>query len=142
MSDIELIEEHFPNNEIKNGKLDASFNIIEVLSFLKNCPELSFDTLMTIISIDWIEYKELIYCLLSTKLNNSIKVSVKVEKEAKSITDIYPNAYFDECEIYDLMGITFSGNPNLKRILLPPNWQGHPLEKNYILSDERLKWNE
>ena len=142
MTDINIIKEHFPNNIVEAGKLDASFNILEVLSFMKNCPELSFDMLVTIIAVDYIHYTELIYCLLSTHLNESIKISVKTQKEAKSVTSIYKSAYFDECEIYDLFGIKFSENPNLKRLLMPKSWVGHPLKKDYVLNDERLKWNE
>src|SRR5574344_888624 len=104
MTDIELIQEHFPNNIIENNKLDASFNITEVLKFLKNCPELDFDMLATIICIDYIDYIELIYCLFSTKLNESIKVSVKTKNETKSVTSIYKSAYFEECEIFDMFG--------------------------------------
>ena len=60
----------------------------------------------------------------------------------ETIIDIFDSAIADENEIYDLFGIIFEGNKNLKRLYLPQSWNGHPLKKDYVQNDERLGWNE
>jgi type IV secretory pathway VirB4 component len=52
------------------------------------------------------------------------------------------SAVADEKEIYDLFGVKFLGNEELKRLYMPENWQGHPLKKDYVDNDERLNWND
>ena len=60
----------------------------------------------------------------------------------KSVVSLYKSAHFDECEIFDLFGVKFEGNDNLKRLYMPETWQGHPLLKSYVQNDERLVWND
>lgn len=56
-----------------------------------------------------------------------------------SVTEIWPTADWHEREAYDLFGILFVGHPNLKRILLPEDWEGHPLRKDYAPKDKEVK---
>ena len=124
------------------------FGLIETLNTFKNNAEYDFDRLNTIIAVDLgVESGqiELIYDLYSTNLGSTRRVSVLLDRNAPcvpSIVDIYKSAYFDECEIYDMFGVKFDKNPDLKRLLMPSNWVGHPLRKDYEQSDERLRWNE
>ena len=69
-------------------------------------------------------------------------VSIIVIDEAESVTNIFDSAVADEKEIYDLFGIKFIGNSELKRLYMPETWEGHPLKKDYVANDERLDWNE
>lgn len=122
-----------------------SANLRDLLTFLKNNAEFDFDRLNTIIAVDLGDNFELIYDLHSTKSGEMKRISVLVDRnssKAPSIVEIFKSAYFDECEIYDLFGIIFDKNPNLKRLLLPKGWIGYPLRKDYVQVDERLKWNE
>lgn len=115
------------------------------LDNMKNNPEFDFDRLNTFIAIDNKENFELIYDLYSTNTGKNERISVLLDRNAPhapSVVDIYKSAYFDECEIYDLFGIVFDNNPNLKRLLMPKGWIGHPLRKDYKQEDERLVWNE
>jgi NADH-quinone oxidoreductase subunit C/D len=76
----------------------------------------------------------LVYHLLSCTSNADIRIKVPLMGEVPrmvSITDIWPSANWYEREAYDLFGITFDGHPNLRRILLPLDWEGHPLRKEY-----------
>lgn len=141
MNIIKILQNQFPDIEIKGEKILVS-NILETINFLKNSPELSFDALLTIIAVDYKDYIELIYPLKSTYLNEKINLSIKVQKFAESVTNIFNSAYFDECEIFDLFGINFINNKKLKRLFMPATWQGYPLKKDYIMNDERLAWNE
>jgi NADH-quinone oxidoreductase subunit C len=125
-----------------------SVELIESLIALKNNAQYDFDRLNTIIAIDLgfeVGSFELIYDLHSTKTGQSGRISVLVDRKAPqvpSVVEIYKSAYFDECEIYDLFGIKFDKNPDLKRLLMPKGWIGHPLRKDYVQTDERLVWND
>ena len=142
MNKYDFILERFPDIKISENKIIVEHNLADLLKYLKSNPELSYDTLFSIIAIDYSEYIELIYVLVSTYLNETINVSINVTNETESVTYIYTSAYFDECEIFDMFGISFNNNKNLKRLFMPKSWVGNPLRKNYQLNDERLMWNE
>jgi len=151
--DIEVLEKF--NIEVINptdnsfGKIrvDKS-NLCELLSFLKNTPEFAFDRLNSIIAVDLgieINQFELIYDLHSVEMGKMGRISVLIDRTSPattSVVDIFKSAYFDECEIFDLFGINFEKNPNLKRLMMPVGWQGYPLRKDYVQNDERLAWND
>lgn len=138
---IEIVQHE---NSFEKIRVDAK-NLCDLLNFLKNNAKYAFDRLSTIIAIDLGSDFELIYDLHSTQTNSQVRISVIIQRNApkvSSVVDIFKSAYFDECEIFDLFGIEFTNNPNLKRLLMPKNWIGYPLRKDYVLSDERLAWNE
>ena len=142
MNCIDMIKMNFPDVKVYSDKVETDHQVYEILEYLKKTYELSFDILLTVIAVDYTDYIELIYPLLSTYMNERVNISTKVREEAVSVTSLYPSAYFDECEIYDLFGIRFVGNKKLKRLFMPSSWIGHPLRKNYELKDTRLSWNE
>lgn len=74
------------------------------------------------------------YHLLSIERNSDVRIKVALsanDLHVPTITDIWPNASWYEREVWDMFGIVFDGHPHLSRILMPPNWQGHPLRKSY-----------
>ena len=142
MNKYEFLKETFPDIEPIENKIFVKNRLLEILQFLKNSPELYYDSLFSIIAIDYLEYVELIYILDSTYFNESINLCIRVKNKTETITHIYSSAYFDECEIYDLFGIEFQNNKNLKRLFMPYSWKNFPLRKNYQMNDERLNWNE
>lgn len=142
MNKYEFLLNKFPDIKIFENKIETNNQLREILLYLKNSPELYFDTLFSIVATDFVDYAELVYILVSTFLDETIYLSEKVIDTTDTVTDIYPSAYFDECEIYDMFGIKFRNNQNLKRLLMPNSWQGHPLRKTYQMTDERLIWNE
>ncbi|MBI5571288.1 MAG: NADH-quinone oxidoreductase subunit C, partial [Desulfomonile tiedjei] len=76
----------------------------------------------------------LVYHLLSFDRNEDLRLKVALNGElpsTQSITDIWPAANWYEREIWDMFGVTFVGHPNLRRLLMPPTWQGHPLRKEH-----------
>lgn len=132
-------------NSFEKIKVEAQI-LVDVLKFLKNNPQFDFDRLNTIIAVDLgveVNQIELIYDLHSTKMGAKTRVSVIVDRNAArvpSVVEVYKSAYFDECEIFDMFGVNFSDNPDLKRLLMPKGWKGHPLKKDYVFDDERLAW--
>lgn len=111
---------------------------LDVVSFLK---ERGFNYGSCITAIDWQDRLELVAQIykLDPGLLNSPVVEVKVDglprqgAEVPSITPLYPGLDWHERETYDMYGIRFKGHPDLRRILLPDNWQGgHPLLKDFV----------
>ena len=133
--DIEEIESCEKKSEIPIPNSEFIQNLIQ----LKNS---GFNVLTSIIATDFKDCVELNYRLYSTFQTRFFDYKVYVQGEVDSVVSLYPSAYFDECEIFDMFGINFIGNKNLKRILTPKSWKGHPLRKDYTLEDERLVWNE
>ena len=108
----------------------------ELAPHLKRSPELDFDYLNHITAVDYLDYFELVYQLTSLKHNHSLILKTRYydreKPTAPSVTSIWQGADFQEREIYDLMGISFTGHPNLKRIALWEGFEGHPLRKDYL----------
>ena len=95
-----------------------------------------FEMMVDLTAIDWFRKKEprfeIVVQFLSTSKNSRKTVKVFVNDEdltIPSITDIYPSANFYEREAYDMFGIVFADHPDLTRILMPDDWEGHPLRK-------------
>ncbi len=135
------IKEIFDCVETKADKIIVKKDFLNVIDLIKN--NYKFDMLKEIIAIDNKDCIELIYNLYSTENDEDLKLSLTVSNnEADSVSKMYDSAVADEKEIYDLFGIKFIGNDELKRLYMPENWQGHPLRKDYSENDKRLEWNE
>ena len=98
----------------------------------------SYEMMVDLTVVDWFRKKEprfeVVVQFLSVSRNERKKVKVFVDDEElsiPSITDIYPSANFYERDAYDMFGINFLEHPDLTRILMPDDWNGHPLRKNY-----------
>ena len=142
MINFDVLLSKFENVSLENNRVLVLDNLIEVLEFLKQSSEFDFDMLTSMVAIDMQSHIQLIYQLFSSSNNNALEVSYNANSSAPTVVDIYKSAYFDECEIYDLFGVNFLGNEELKRLYMPKTWIGHPLLKSYKMSDERLVWND
>tara|TARA_X000001036_G_C20673224_1_gene803209 strand:- start:474 stop:947 length:474 start_codon:yes stop_codon:yes gene_type:complete len=117
------------------------FNIVKVDDWLEistKVKELGFDYLMCITSIDLEDGNlSLAYNLNSTGSQESLEFNLifNAETEVPSVESLWKTADWHEREAYDMMGIKFSGHPDMKRILLPHDWEGHPLKKDYEVAD-------
>lgn len=132
----------FNDIEFLNDKIYVTSKLTEVLMTLKTNKLYDFDILTTIVAVDLVNFVELNYILYSTSKNEFLTIAFKSTKTAPTVINVFKSAYFDECEIYDLFGIEFLENKNLKRLLMPDSWIGHPLLKSYKQEDARLAWNE
>jgi NADH-quinone oxidoreductase subunit C len=110
--------------------------IVDVLTFLKNDADLQFNFLAAETAVDYPEYFEMVYHLVSMPYNHAVVIKArirnKLEPEIDSVWPLWKTANFQEREIYDLMGIRFNGHPELRRILLWEGFPGHPLRKDYL----------
>jgi NADH-quinone oxidoreductase subunit C len=94
-------------------------------------------------AVDWYPSSprfQLSYHILSHAFKEHIRLRVLVEEadpSADSITPVWPSANYYEREVFDLFGIRFEGHPNLRRILMPDDWAGHPLRKDYPVEGYR-----
>ncbi len=133
------ITERFPNMIIEASDTSIVINsesLLFAVAFLKETAGLDFDYLSSITAIDYYDYFELIYQLTSIKHNHSLVLKTRCygreNPAVPSVVSLYQGADFQEREIYDLMGISFKGHPNLKRIVLWEGFEGHPLRKDYL----------
>ena len=111
-------------------------SLFDVAQFLKNTSGLDFDYLANLTAVDYLDYFEVVYNLVSLKHNHSLVLKTRCYDRGNpvvpSVVSLWRGADFQEREVYDLMGITFEGHPNLKRLLLWDGFVGHPLRRDYL----------
>ena len=113
-----------------------SKSLFEVAAFLKETSGLDFDYLTTITAVDYYQYFEVVYLFVSMEHNHSLVLKARCYDRDNpvlpSLVGLWRSADHQEREIYDLMGITFEGHPNMKRIVLWPDFKGHPQRKDFL----------
>lgn len=114
--------------------------LFEVMRFLKEKSELDFDYLSNITGVDYQEYFEVVYHLVSLQHNQSLVVKTRSygrrNPTITSVTSLWQGADFQEREIYDLLGINFEGHPDMRRLFLWEGFPGHPLRKDWKPPEE------
>ena len=118
--------------------LVAKETMLDVARFVFDDNELAFNYLVSLTSVDYIDYFEVVYRLVSMRHNHSVVIKTRAfereEPAVPSVVSVWLGADFQEREVYDLMGVRFQGHPNLKRIMLWEGFEGHPLRKDFILN--------
>ena len=142
---VQKLKEKFPNSviDIHSFRGDDTVvvrkdDILEICRFLKNDPEMSFDFLSDLCGVDYMGRDprfEVVYHLFSIGKHHRIRLKAMVGEGEKisSVVGIWGTADWHEREAFDMYGIVFEGHPNLTRILMPEDWDGHPLRKDYPL---------
>ena len=132
------VRQRFPDasTEWKGESLWISpSDLRDVAVFLKEEEQLAFNFLNSVSAVDYVHYFEVVYHLTSFEHNHSAVVKTRLftrdEPTVPSVVEIWPGADFQEREIYDLMGVSFEGHPNLKRIMLWEGFPGHPQRKDF-----------
>lgn len=106
----------------------------EVMELMRFHEGLAFDYMSELHATDFVTHMEVYVHLFSYGKKQSVAVKVKLDREApqvQSVTPLWKGADWPERETYDLLGIVFEGHPNLSRILMPDDWVGYPLRKDY-----------
>jgi NADH-quinone oxidoreductase subunit C len=125
----------------------AADHIVDVCRYCHDTEGLDFNFLSDITGIDYYPQEPrfgIAYHLYSMLHNRSLRLKVCLagdEPLVTSVTSIYPTANWFEREIYDLLGVTFVDHPDLRRILMPEDWDGHPLRKDYPLGYETVQFS-
>ena len=112
-------------------------------ALLKDDAECAFNFLSDITCVDWYPSEprfEVVYHLLSIPKKERVRLKVKLDSGStalESLTSVWPGANYFEREVFDLFGIRFTGHPYLRRILMPEDWEGYPLRKDYPVEGYR-----
>ena len=121
----------------------------QVAQFLKDDPELHCDYLSQITGVDYLEQDrdprfEAVYELHSMDHGHTVRIRVGLDEDdptVPSVIDIWKGADFPERELFDMFGFNIEGHPNLKRLIMPEGWEGHPLLKDYPLVVEEVAFS-
>jgi NADH-quinone oxidoreductase subunit C len=123
-----------------------------VFRWLRDTPDAAFAFCSDVTAVDWparAERFDVVYCLYSVRHARRVRVKVRVADgtPVPSATSVWPAANWLEREVFDMFGIRFDGHPDLRRILMPDDWQGHPQRKDYplegpgeLLMENPLDW--
>jgi NADH-quinone oxidoreductase subunit C len=121
--------------------------IVRAGRYLKEDPDLRYDFLSDLTAVDRFHDHprfDLVYHLYSLQFKRRIRLKVRVEEGelVPSVTSVWSTANWHEREVYDMFGIGFEGHPDLRRILMPEGWEGHPLRKDYAVQASPKWWEE
>jgi NADH-quinone oxidoreductase subunit C len=131
------------------GQLSISVErsrIVEICDFLKRDDKAPFNYLSDLTCVHFPDRTaapfEIVYNLYSIPANERVRLKVATDdsSEVESVTGVWPAANWLEREVYDLFGIRFSNHPDLRRLLLPPDWEGYPLRKDVALEFVENEW--
>ena len=118
-------------------------NLREACAILRDDAECAFNFLSDVTCVDWYPAEprfEVVYHLLSMAKKERVRLKVRLSGETpalESITSVWAGANYFEREVFDLFGVRFSGHPYLRRLLMPEDWEGHPLRKDYPVEGYR-----
>ena len=129
--------------KVDRGELSLTIAAEQIRAAAAAVQMAGYNFLEDVTAVDWFPSSprfQLSYHLLSHALKERIRLRALVESSSasvESITAVWPAANYYEREVFDLFGIAFEGHPNLRRILMPDDWQGHPLRKDYPVEGYR-----
>ena len=131
----------FDRNELTLYIPKAS--IREACALLRDNADCPFNLLSDITCVDWYPSEprfEVVYHLFSIAKKERVRLKVRLDGESpvvESVTSVWPGANYFEREVFDLFGVRFTGHPYLRRILMPEDWEGNPLRKDYPVEGYR-----
>ncbi len=142
----EFIEAYEHRSQV--GIVVKKDRIVEILRWLHDDPALQMNHLADLCGVDYLNKKkvrfEVVYNLYSIPQRHRLRVRAQVPEndcQINSVTEIWMGANWHERECFDLFGITFNNHPDLRRVLLPDEWEGHPLRKDYPLDGGGKRWS-
>jgi NADH-quinone oxidoreductase subunit C len=117
--------------------------VAPIVAWLRNVAD--FDYLVDITAVDWpkrAERFDLVYILYSFSRNERLRLKTAIANgyRPQSVVDIHLTANWLEREVFDMFGIEFAGHPDLRHILMPEDWHGHPLRKDYAILEQDQDW--
>ena len=124
----------------------APAQIVEVCRFLRD--QQQFNRLSGVTAVDWYPTEprfEIVYLLHSIERNERLRLKCRLPSdraEIDSVTSVWPGANWYEREVFDLFGVVFLNHPDLRRIMMPEDWEGHPLRKDYPVTGLKYDYTE
>lgn len=151
-SEAQAVDEQFPE-AIVDAKVEvdgpvlyiAPSQIVPVCEFLKQSGR--FERLSGVTGVDWWPRAprfEVVYFLHSLRRNTRLRLVVRLGEgePVDSVTSVWRGANWYEREVFDLFGVTFRNHPNLERIMMPADWEGHPLRKDYPIHGHKYSYQD
>ncbi|MFQ6058347.1 MAG: NADH-quinone oxidoreductase subunit C [Anaerolineae bacterium] len=151
---IEKIKDRFPQAVLAVKEFRGEWtltvrkeSLVHMARFLRDDSELRYDLLSDLCGVDYLGREprfEVVYQLTSMAHRRRLRLKVPVESAdptLPSVTAVWPTANWHEREVYDMFGLQFTGHPDLRRILMPEDWEGHPLRKDYDLGYEEVEFS-
>ena len=135
-----MLKERFPDLALARDEASVVVDrdgLLATLSWLRERDGLRFDWLTDVSATHWLDRSPAFwvnYHLYSTSLKHRLRVKVGLDEgdtTMPTVTGMFPTANWQEREVFDMDGIVFEGHPDLRRILMPEDWEGHPLRKDY-----------
>jgi len=142
---VEAVPDGVSAAKLDRGELTLEIvaeRIVEVCHFLKH--DQKFVRLSTVTGVDWYPEEprfEVVYHLHSPERNERLRLKCRIageNPEIDSVTGVWQGANWYERETFDLFGVNFRNHPDLRRIMLPDSWEGHPLRKDYPVTGDRV----
>lgn len=128
--------EVFDDDSNDQGIVIESGLVPEIFEWLRDDPEMKFDYLEFETAVDRPpDHLDMIYSVFSYEHQHRLCLKVQLPRthpQIASIIHLWTNADWNEREVYDLYGIHFTGHPDLRRLMMPEDWEGHPLRKDYM----------
>ena len=144
-------------DDIQNGQVHQGDAVVfvapdalhNVANTLKEDADLRFEYLSDIFGVDYLDQDreprfEAVYELHSFEHNHSVRIRVGLEEENPSVptvSDLWKGALYPERELFDMFGFDIPGHPDLRRIIMPDEWEGHPLRRDYPLTIEDVAFS-
>ncbi|HLI79956.1 MAG TPA: NADH-quinone oxidoreductase subunit C [Candidatus Binataceae bacterium] len=113
--------------------------LVEICQYLKDDSATAFDCLSNESGVDYKDRIEVVYHLFSYQNRHQVVLKVKLPRDGPTVPtleNVWKSANWMEREIYDLLGVTFEGHSDMRRILMPEDWVGHPLRKDFVEPQE------
>ena len=147
---FKLIESKYPD-ALKSTDLEGTEQSVTIdvnsiadgCNYLKTESELQFTSLMCLSGVDYEDKMEVVYHLHSLLYNHKVTLKVELSRDnpkLPSVSGVWKAANWHEREAYDMYGIVFDDHPDLRRILLPDDWEGFPLRKDYVVAEKYRGW--
>jgi NADH-quinone oxidoreductase subunit C len=157
-AEMRLIQQNFANEVItsrlfrdEKTVVVKSSNIVAICKALRDSSDTNYNYLSDIVGLDRLEFMEdeedrfeVIYNLYSLGTFQRFRLKVRVSEDdpkIDTVEGVWPNANWGEREIFDMFGITFNNHSDLRRILMPDDWVGHPLRKDFPLGGEEIEFS-
>lgn len=133
---IEELKTRHPSIEVsESGSGSITVTVDQLVAFMRDIKEnYHFNYLTNVTGVDYRDYFEVVYNVSIVEQPHMLHIKTRLDRNnpvVPSMVPIWGGAIWQEREVYDLLGITFEGHPDLRRILLDDQWEGHPLRKDY-----------